>query len=156
MPRGNKRQQDIFEDVWKTSGIFSNHYLLERLQQAGTTIWPSDEVISQKYKHIQVLYKKNIFGLRKGNEADTERRFIDKVFDELGYGYLNQNKIPATIRKQVPDYFLYPSQNDADKAFKLSSSEKYRLAISIAEAKRWDHNLDQPSSGKGKASKVSC
>ena len=153
MPRGEKRQQDVIEDVWKTAGIFSNHYLLERLPQAGTSIWPSDDVVSQKYKNIQVLYKKNIFGLRKGNEADTERRFIDKVFDELGYGYLNQNKIPATLRRQMPDYFLYASQKDADKAFKLSSSKKYRLAISIAEAKRWDHNLDQPSSGKGKASK---
>lgn len=153
MPHDNKIQQDLFGDFWITAGIFSNHYLLERLPQAGSTVWPPDEVVFPKYKNIQKLYEKNIFGLRKGNEADTERRFIDKVFDELGYGYLNRNKIPAALRKQMPDYFLYATQKDADKAFTLSSNEKYKLAISIAEAKRWDHNLDQPSSGKGKAPK---
>ncbi|MEW6110481.1 MAG: hypothetical protein AB1632_15150 [Nitrospirota bacterium] len=79
-------------DVWITSGIFSNHYLLERLTQAGPKIWPSDEEVLPAYKAIQELYEKNIVGLIKGNEANTERRFIDKVFNELGFGYLNQDK----------------------------------------------------------------
>ncbi|MBI4691070.1 MAG: N-6 DNA methylase, partial [Nitrospirae bacterium] len=139
------------KDVWITSGIFSSHYLLERLPQAGHRIWPSDEEVLSAYKAIQELYKKNIVGLRKGNEAETERRFIDKVFSKLGFGYLNQNKIPEAERRQVPDYFLYTTSEEADKAFVLSSHKKYRAAISIAESKRWDHNLDQPSSGKGKA-----
>jgi Alw26I/Eco31I/Esp3I family type II restriction m6 adenine DNA methyltransferase len=144
-------QQGLFSDVWITSGIFSNHYLLERLPQAGSKVWPSDEKVLPKYKAIRELYEKNIVGLRKGNEANTERRFIDKVFHELGFGYLNQTKIPEAVRRYVPDYFLYSTRKDADKAFESSSHEKYRLAISIAESKRWDHNLDQPSSGKGKA-----
>ena len=144
---------DLLRDLWITSGIFSNHYLLERLPQAGSTVWPSDEEVLPIYKAIRELYEKNIVGLRKGNEANTERRFIDKVFNKLGFGYLNQDKIPEAERRQVPDYFLYSTPNEADKAFELRSHEKYRLAISIAEAKRWDHNLDQPSSGKGKAPK---
>ncbi len=148
-----KPQPYLVEDVWITSGIFSKHYLLERLPQAGAKIWPKDEEVLPSYKAIQELYEKNIVGLRKGNEANTERRFIDKVFNELGFGYLNQDKIPEAERRQVPDYFLYSTSEDADKAFKLSPHKKYKLAISIAEAKRWDHNLDQPSSGKGKASK---
>jgi len=149
----NKMQQGLFSDIWITSGIFSNHYLLERLPQAGSTVWPSDEEVLPIYKAIRELYEKNIVGLRKGNEANTERRFIDKVFNELGFGYLNQDKIPEAERRQVPDYFLYSTPNEADKAFKLLSHEKYRLAISITEAKRWDHNLDQPSSGTWKAPK---
>ncbi len=151
MSRNNKTQRHLFENLWITAGIFSNHYLLERLPQTGSTVWPSDEEVNPKFKTIQELYKKNIVGLRIGNEANTERRFIDKVFDELGFGYLNQNKIPEAEHRQVPDYFLYLTQKEADKAFELSSHKKYSLAISIAEAKRWDHNLDQPSSGKGKA-----
>ncbi len=145
----NTIQQSLLNDVWITSGIFSNHYLLERLPQA--TAWPSDEDVAPKFKTIQELYNKNIIGLRKGNEANTERRFIDKVFDELGFGYLNQSKIPEAEHRLVPDYFLYSTLEESDKAFKLNSHEKYKLAVSIAEAKRWDHNLDQPSSGKGKA-----
>ncbi len=136
-------------NVWITAGIFSNHYLLERLPQAGSKIWQSDEEVSAIYQKIQGLYKK--VNKQKWNEADTERRLIDKVFNELGFGYLNQNRIPEAERRLVPDYFLYSSPEEADKAFELSSHKKYRLAISIAEAKRWDHNLDHPSSGKGKA-----
>lgn len=138
--------------LWITAGIFSSHYLLERLPQAGPKIWPPGEEALPLYKAIQELYEKNIVGLRKGNEAKTERRFIDKVFNKLGFGYLNQNKIPEAEHRQVPDYFLYTKSEEADKAFELSLYKKYRLAVSIAESKRWDHNLDQPSSGKGKAS----
>ena len=150
MPR-KKVHHKLNNDFWITSGIFSSHYLLERLPQAGTKIWHPDEEVLPLYKAIQELYEKNIVGLRKGNEANTERRFIDKVFNKLGFGYLNQDKIPEAERRQVPDYFLYATTEDADKAFEMSSHKKYRLAISIAESKRWDHNLDQPSSGKGKA-----
>jgi Alw26I/Eco31I/Esp3I family type II restriction m6 adenine DNA methyltransferase len=142
---------DSLRDLWITSGIFSSHYLLERLPQAGPKIWPSDKEVLSIYKKIQGLYTK--INKQKWNEADTERRFIDKVFTEIGFGYLNQNRIPETERRLVPDYFLYPSQEEADKAIEMSSHNKYRLAISIAESKRWDHNLDQPSSGKGKAPK---
>ncbi len=72
--------------------------------------------------------------MRKGNEANTERRFIDKVFDELGFGYLNQSNIPEAEHRLVPDYFLYSTVEESDKAFKLNSHGKYRLAVSIAEA----------------------
>lgn len=146
-----KTQPILLKDVWITSGIFSSHYLLERLPYAGSKIWPTDEAVIAIYHKIQGLYKK--VNKQKWNEADTERRLIDKVFDELGFGYLNQNKIPETERRLVPDYFLYSTPEGAHKAFELSSHKKYRLAVSIAEAKRWDHNLDQPSSGKGKAPK---
>ncbi|RJQ55479.1 MAG: hypothetical protein C4526_03520 [Nitrospiraceae bacterium] len=150
MPR-KIEQRKPSKNFWITTGIFSSHYLLERLPQAGPILWPPDEEVSPILKAIQELYKANIVGLRKGNEANTERRFIDKVFKELGFGFLNQNQIPEAERRQVPDYFLYSSYKDADKAFELSSYKKYRSALSIAEAKRWDHNLDKPSSGAGKA-----
>lgn len=102
-----KTQQDLFKNVWITAGIFSSHYLLERMPQAGPKIWPSDEEALPLYKAVKELHENNIVGLRKGNEAETERRFIDKVFNKLGFGYLNQNKIPESERRQVPDYFLY-------------------------------------------------
>ena len=40
-----KVQPNLFKDFWITSGIFSSHYLLERLPQAGSTIWPIDEEV---------------------------------------------------------------------------------------------------------------
>lgn len=144
-----KFQPNLFKNVWITSGIFSSHYLSERLPQAGPKIWPSDEEASSAYQKIQGLYAK--VNKQKWNEADTERRFIDKVFDELGFGYLNQNRIPDAERRQVPDYFLYATPEEADEALELPSHKKYGLAISIAESKRWGHNLNQPSSGRGKA-----
>jgi hypothetical protein len=41
--RHNKIQQGFFSDLWLTAGVFSPHYLLERLPKAGSTVWPSDE-----------------------------------------------------------------------------------------------------------------
>jgi hypothetical protein len=35
----------LTKNFWIISGIFSNHYLLERLPQAGSKIWPSDESV---------------------------------------------------------------------------------------------------------------
>ncbi len=103
-----KAQLHFNTDIWITSGIFSSHYLLERLPQAGAKIWPEDEELLQTYKAIHELYRKNIVGLRKGNEANTERRFIDKVFNKLGFGYLNQDKIPEAERRQVQTIFSIP------------------------------------------------
>lgn len=34
-----KTQPDLFKDVWITAGIFSSHYLLERLPQAGYKLY---------------------------------------------------------------------------------------------------------------------
>jgi len=149
----HKEHKDSYKDIWVTEGVFSSHYLLERLLKADSICHTPDEEILSVYNYIRELHKKNVVGLKKGNEANTERRFIDKVFDKLGFGYLNQDRIPEADRRQVPDYFLYATASDADKAFGLPISEKYKLSITIAEAKRWDHNLNQPSSGKGKVPK---
>ncbi len=44
-----KTQPALSKDLWITSGIFSSHYLLERLPQAGAKIWLSDEENSQAH-----------------------------------------------------------------------------------------------------------
>ena len=54
-----KTQPALFEDVWITSGIFSSHYLLERLPQAGPKIWPSDEEVIPAIRLFK-NYKKRI------------------------------------------------------------------------------------------------
>ena len=40
-----KTKPALSKDLWITSGVFSNHYLLERLPQTGAKIWPSDEEV---------------------------------------------------------------------------------------------------------------
>lgn len=40
-----KIQPSLLKDLWITAGIFSSHYLLERLPQAGPKAWPSDEEV---------------------------------------------------------------------------------------------------------------
>jgi hypothetical protein len=38
-------QKNLVNHIWITTGIFSNHYLLERLPQAGLAVWPADEEV---------------------------------------------------------------------------------------------------------------
>jgi hypothetical protein len=54
-----KVQHKPSKNFWITTGIFSSHYLLERLPQAGPKIWhPDEEVFScslKKYKNPDTL-----------------------------------------------------------------------------------------------------
>ncbi len=139
---------------WRTEGLFSTHFLVQRFAQSGSAHWPGESESNEAFDRISVLLSKNEYGLRKGNEEDCEDRFISPVLDILGFAYANRKIIPEADRRALPDYLLYGSQESVDAAFHAGRRESYYIdCLGLLEAKRWAHNLSEDASGRGKAAK---
>ena len=139
------------EHPWRAYGLFSAHYLAQRLPQEGSAFWPPSAESDPLFDQAQALLAKNLFGLRKASEEECERRFITPILELLGFGYANRKRLPDLINSRLPDYVLFEAAAAADAAFE--SGNYYAEALAILEAKRWGKNLSEDASGKGKAPK---
>ncbi|MEW6025913.1 MAG: N-6 DNA methylase [Planctomycetota bacterium] len=140
------------ERPWQSRDIFSTHYLTERLLLSGDKYWPSDDKVKPVYDSIKAIYDKHIVRLWKADEPDNEDIFITPVFELLGFGYAKRKAVPGA--KDTPDYLLYPDKTIREKLLGEPKKEQYAEALTIAEAKRWDHSLDEPATGTRKESKT--
>lgn len=141
-----------YQEPWRNTGLFSDHYLKDRLPK--TDWWPKDEVAQPVFERVKTLYDKLAVGLRMSGEGDTEQRFIDKVLEYLGFGRLYKQKLPAIERRQVPDFTLYTSDDEADSARELENQiDRYKTALTILEAKRFGRPLGEPNKTDSKGAK---
>jgi hypothetical protein len=126
---------------WVTRGIFSDHFLKNRLQQVVS--WPSENAkIEAVYKDLMELWIRRHVGLEKGNEETTCREFLEPVLRELGFHCLYKLDLPASSSRMVPDYLLFPDEQTKDRIFDSDTSAKYEAATSLLEAKKVNHPLD--------------
>lgn len=135
-----------FEDVispWETKGVFSEHYLRNRLPKANN--YPSSEITRPIYDFINDLWRKKHIGLGGGNEDLTRKEFIDKVLEKLGFSFYPNLDLPDSTRRQTPDYLLFESEKEKERVFNDTLETKYRAAIGLLEAKKVNHPLDQVS-----------
>ncbi len=140
------------ENRWHSEGLFSVHYLTQRLSAAGSTYWPDKNTSDAVFNQARDILIKNITGLRVGNEEDCEDRFITPMLRLLGFGYSNRRIIPGAELRLLPDYLLYTSPEIANIAFQKGTPEGYYAeCLAILEAKRWNHNLSEEASGRGNA-----
>ncbi|MBI3911208.1 MAG: N-6 DNA methylase [Armatimonadetes bacterium] len=138
--------------AWRTQGLFSDHYLTERLPQPGAALWPDPAEADTVFDFARELLEKTEVGLRRGNEEDCEDRFITPLLQRLGFGFTHRRPIPD--QRMSPDYLLYATQEAVDAAFEKGTREAYYAeCLGILEAKRWGHNLSEEASGKGKAAR---
>jgi len=129
--------------AWETNGIFSEHFIRSRLKDF--PLWPTDEFAKPLYEYISELWKKKYLGLARADEEITKREFLEKIFEKLGFSFLPFRKLPATERRQVPDYLLFQDEDTKEKAFNFEPTDQYRLAGCLLEAKKVNHPLDQVS-----------
>lgn len=126
---------------WATRGIFSDHFLKNRLQQVAS--WPSDDAkIGEVHKYLMDLWIRRHVGLEKGNEETTCREFLEPVLQKLGFHCLYKLDLPASSGRMVPDYLLFPDEEAKDRVFDSDTSAKYEAATSLLEAKKVNHPLD--------------
>jgi hypothetical protein len=104
---------------WVTRGIFSDHFLKNRLQQVVS--WPSENAkIEAVYKDLMELWIRRHVGLEKGNEETTCREFLEPVLRELGFHCLYKLDLPASSSRMVPDYLLFPDEQTKDRISEIT------------------------------------
>lgn len=83
------------------------------------------------------------------NERQLQNRWIDRVFEILGWTIELEESSSKHGITNYPDYALFASSDDWKKSKSLSGNHKFKKAIAVADAKGWGINLD----GKGFSNK---
>ena len=124
--------------------LFSNHYLNNRLPKQ--KIWRETdeyqvELVFELLRKLWMQLDPN--GL---NEAQTEERWIKPVLDALGHFYSVQVSIetPRTVRQ--PDYVLAADTTARNALRGVLSESDLVDALAVADAKKWDRDLDTKGS----------
>ncbi len=146
--RKTQQNESLFPNLendrrWETRGIFSEHYLRNRLTQSH--LWPKDDFARPIYDFIMDLWKRRFVGLAKGNEELTRGEFLNKILEKLGFTFFSNLDLPESQRRQVPDYLLFEDEETKEKVFNEDGQVKYQAAIALMEAKKVHHPLDQVS-----------
>ncbi len=143
----NNLGPDLFTQIngnsWLTKGIFSEHYLRERLKT--TVLWPNDADIQESFYKCRSLVEKNRFRLNNASESDTRKELIDVVLGQLGFSSINESPIPGESRKR-PDYLLFENETKKETALALPNDLRYAYAMTICEEKSYGTPLSGYSS----------
>ena len=96
-------------------GLFSDHYLKERLPEREE--WKVDSKLATFRDELLALYQAKKSILSHLNEAQTEDEFVKPVLDLLGYkdSYIVQASTKSGKQTSRPDYALFPDQATKDK-----------------------------------------
>ena len=132
------RQADLplpeLQNVWKTKGIFSDHYIRTKLKES--SLWPKEEEIKPLWEFCANLWNKLYVGLARQGEDVTRQDFLDKVLNKLGFAYLPNTRLPVGERAQEPDYILFADESAKEHVFEKDRHTQYSLAVSLLEAKK--------------------
>jgi hypothetical protein len=119
--------------------LFSDHFLQERLPA-----WPefADAEPEALLHDLAELWNRERAGLAVANEAQTEERFIKPVLARLGFTFTVQAGISTAAGHRQPDYALFLSDADRAAADLQEGAQRYRSAVAVCDAKRFDRPLD--------------
>lgn len=124
--------------------LFTREYLIEGICQSEE--WRNlDDSIIKNFRN-QLLEIFDTFPI-SGNplEATTEDDLIKPIIEALGWNdYLTQQTTARKGRADVPDFLLFPSQENKQKANdEVKQADRYIYGISFLEAKPWNLPLDR-------------
>lgn len=120
--------------------LFSDHFLRERLPA-----WPEfvEAEPAPLLHDLAELWNRERAGLALANEAQTEERFIKPVLARLGFTFTVQAGITTAAGHRQPDYALFLSDADRAAADLRSGAQRFRTAVAVCDAKRFDRPLDR-------------
>ena len=131
----------IHEDtpVYTCKGVFSKSYLAKLVKPQ-----TEDDACC---RFVGELLESNRAGLIKGSESYTRIHFIDRILSCLGWEFMTENTLRGfTGACKKPDYSLYPNREALDAAAAAPlDTDAVRLALTVLEAKRFNHPLDAVS-----------
>ncbi len=122
--------------------LFSNYYLDNLLPETDRWNEVDEEELRSAYKKIKELYEEHKEYIHTYQEDFLEDKFIRPIFEELGFEYGTREQLKD--KQRFPDYGLFEDVEARQNAYKNKDKEDfYKNAITIAEAKRWNRNLDK-------------
>ena len=131
---------------WRAVGLFSDHFLTYRFKRDQSDFWESEEQANAGFDLVTELFIEYAQTMKDKSEEDNEKLLISPILEALGFHFQNRAKIPGILLNRRPDYLLYASQTDSDKAFK--TGDYYASCIGLVEAKRWSQELNIADNGK--------
>lgn len=129
---------------YKNSGLFSDHYLSDKLPNIAVWQLEPSELVKAHDK-IKTLYQTKKDELPNLSESALEERFIRPILRALGHVYEVQPTLTATAEgMKKPDYAFFENEEARGKAEKISGKEEFfKRSIAIGEAKPWERPLDK-------------
>ncbi len=128
---------------WTIHGIFSDYFLRTKLRFASN--WPKHEESELAFQKCRDLFERNKSRLERfANEDQARHSLIEPVLKLLGFFIIPESTLPGK-KKTTPDYLLFGDEASREAALDVHSTKRYSLSISIAEAKRYGHNLGDVS-----------
>ncbi|MBT4791829.1 MAG: N-6 DNA methylase [Halobacteriovoraceae bacterium] len=151
---------------YNNNGLFSDPFLEDRLpnlekyyKHSSTKMlnafWNVDEFEAVKFNKafqtIMDLWESLDQDVPKfcDKERQLQNRWIDKIFEALGWTIELEETVSKHGVNNYPDYGLYSNFSDWKKSKDLNGNNKFKKATAVADAKDWGINLD----GKGFSNK---
>lgn len=132
-------KQQTFQWNFDNRRLFSDHYLETRIPESDR--WKNctpDEV----FERLIDRWKKT--DLEGANEAQTERRWIRPVLEELGHSYCVQTSLETPYSTRQPDYFFFDQNSPSNLEEPVDEPTLAKFgAFAVGDAKRWGRNLDE-------------
>lgn len=124
--------------------LFSDHFLRERLPA-----WPEFAGCDPAalLHDLAELWHRERAGLASANEAQTEERFIKPVLARLGFAFTVQAGVRTAGGHRQPDYALFAEEAERTAADLREGADRYRSAVGVCDAKRFDRPLDRRRDG---------
>ena len=135
-------------DAVKNQSLFSNYYLDSLI--VGQSQWADTPNIESDYAAIKELFDAVAPDAERLNEAQTERRFIQPLLEQLGHIFDVQLALQTSEGTGVPDYAFFASVDALDAAQPhINTSEFFSTALAVGDAKKWSRNLDRKTQDGG-------
>lgn len=140
-------QATLFDRAIDNHGLFSDHFLNERLAEEETVRALHDEA-DAAFDKVRHALNRHTAELGSWNEAQTEDRFIQPVLEHLGWERHVQPHAQRQGRSGRPDYALFASDEQRRRAMAHPDGDTTRIfqhADAVADAKYWRRPLDGPA-----------
>lgn len=139
----NDRQLVLQFSALRNRDFLSNHWLEHRLplEPEWEEHFPFAKGVLERLLDLWRVEKERVS--LYGDEAGLEEKFIQPVFEILGWHL----KYQAYLDRREPDYALFLNSDDLDAALRAGRTEPefWSHASVVADAKAWHISLDRPT-----------
>jgi hypothetical protein len=138
-------QHDEQTSAFACRGVFSLNYLNQHF--AKSEGFPSPDEARPIYEKVKARWLEDYAGLCKRKEAYTRTQFLDPLLIELAWTFIPEQDLPSkSLTRKRPDYCLFLDDETRQRAAKeTETADVFREAVTVLEAKKVQHSLDEIS-----------